>query len=105
MRFINTELMGCYMRRASRRDENEKDIVEALRSVGATVYLLDQPCDLLVGYRNQTILMELKNPNSKYGKKGFNENQKHFAENWKGGPFCLVDSVDAALRMLKIMIN
>jgi len=97
--------MGCYMRRASRRDENEKEIVEALRAVGATVYLLDQPCDILVGYRNQTILMELKNPNSKYGKKGFNENQKHFAENWKGGPFCLVDSVDAALRMLKIMIN
>jgi len=97
--------MGCYMRRASRRDENEKEIVEALRAVGATVYLLDQPCDLLVGYRNQTILMELKNPNSKYGKKGFNENQKHFAENWSGGPFCLVDSVDAALRMLKIMIN
>ena len=97
--------MGCYMRRASRRDENEKEIVEALRAVGATVYLLNEPCDLLVGYHNQTILMELKNPNSQYGKKGFNANQKHFAENWKGGPFCLVDSVDSALRMLKIMIN
>ena len=60
-----------YMRRASRRDENEKEIVEALRAVGATVYLLNEPCDLLVGYHNQTILMELKNPNSLVmGKKG-----------------------------------
>ena len=93
------------MRRAARRDANEKGIVEALRAVGATVYLLDEPCDLLVGYHGQTILMELKNPNTGYGKKGFNANQKHFAENWKGGPFCLVDSVDSALRMLNIMVN
>jgi len=93
------------MRRASRRDENEKDIVEALRNMGATVYYLDEPCDLLVGYRNQTILMEVKSLNTSYGKKGFNANQKHFAENWKGGPFCLVDSIESALRMLKIMIN
>ena len=73
------------MRRAARRDENEKSIVEALRAVGATVYYLDEPCDLLIGYNGQTVLMELKNPKTGYGKKGFNENQKHFAENWKGG--------------------
>ena len=93
------------MRRAARRDENEKSIVEALRAVGATVYYLDEPCDLLVGYNGQTVLMELKNPKTGYGKKGFNENQKHFAENWKGGTFCLVDSIESALRMLKIMVN
>jgi len=93
------------MRRAARRDENEKSIVEALRAVGATVYYLDEPCDLLVGYNGQTVLMELKNPKTGYGKKGFNENQKHFAKNWKGGTFCLVDSIESALRMLKIMVN
>jgi len=92
------------MRRASRRDDNEKAIVEALRAIGATVYYLDEPCDLLVGMNNKTLLMECKNPNSAYGKKGFNENQKHFAENWKGGPFCLVDSPESALRMLNLLI-
>jgi len=102
---LKPQQTSCCMRRAARRDENEKEIVEALRAVGATVYHLDEPCDLLVGYRQQTILMEVKSPKTQYGKKGFNENQKHFAENWKGGPFCLVDSVEAALRMLKIMIN
>ena len=58
------------MRRAARRDDNEKAIVEALRAVGATVYYLDEPCDLLVGMNNKTLLMECKNPNSAYGKKG-----------------------------------
>ena len=38
-------------------------------------------------------------------KKGFNVNQKHFAENWKGGAFCLVDSIESALRMLNIMVD
>ena len=92
------------MRKAARRDQNEKEIVDALRAMGATVYYIDDPCDLLVGYHNKTLLMEVKNPASPYGKKGFNENQKHFAENWKGGPFCLVDSVESALRMLNIMV-
>ena len=91
------------MRLAARRDENEKVIVEALRACGATVYLIDTPCDALVGFRGKTLLMEFKNPKTGYGKKGFNEAQKHFAENWKGGPFCLVDSVDSALRMLNLM--
>jgi len=93
------------MRRDARRDVNEKPIIEALRAVGATVYIMDDPCDLLVGYKGSTLLMEVKNPESRYGKKGFNENQKHFAENWKGGPFCLVDSIESALRMLNIMID
>jgi hypothetical protein len=93
------------MRKAARRDVGEKEIVEALRTRGATVYYLDDPCDLLIGYNNKTMLMEVKNPNSAYGKKGFNENQQHFAENWKGGPFCLVDSPDSALRMLNLMLS
>ena len=91
------------MRRAARRDNNEKLIVEALRAAGATVYLIDTPCDALVGFHHKTLLMEFKNPETPYGKKGFNENQKHFAENWNGGPFCLVDSVESAIRMLNLM--
>ena len=102
---LKPQQTSCCMRRAARRDENEKEIVEALRAVGATVYYMGEPADLLVGFRGQTLSYEVKSPKTSYGKKGFNENQKHFAEHWKGGPFCLVDSVEAALRMLKIMIN
>ena len=93
------------MRRAARVDENQTEIVKALREAGAYVYYIKEPCDLLVGYEGETLLMEVKNPDSAYGKKGFNENQLDFAENWKGGPFCLVDSVESAMRMLKLMLS
>ena len=36
-------------RYAARRDENEADIVEALRKAGFYVRHQDEPCDLLVG--------------------------------------------------------
>lgn len=50
------------MRRALRRDSNEPLVVEALRAVGALVFRLnerDLP-DLLVGYRGQWLLIEIK---------------------------------------------
>ncbi len=44
-------------RYAKSRDSNENEIVSALRSVpGVQVYLLDKPCDLLVGYNCHNIL-------------------------------------------------
>ena len=91
------------MRRAARRDENEPDIIKALRQVGACVYPMDEPCDLLVGFRNQTILMEIKNPKNNYGKKGLNKNQREFFKSWRGGTYCAVDSIDAALRVLNVI--
>lgn len=52
-------------RYAAARDENEPDIVKALRNVGAVVYLLDQPLDLLVGYDRQWFVIEVKMPRGK----------------------------------------
>ena len=49
-----------------------------------------------------TILMEVKNPKTSYGKK-LNVNQKEFFDSWKGGTVCSVDSVESALRMLKVI--
>jgi hypothetical protein len=91
------------MRRAARRDQNESEIIDALRSAGATVYQLNEPFDLLVGFRHQNFLLEIKNPNNTYGKKGFNKNQQQFKENWNGGTLCLVDSVEAALRAINVI--
>lgn len=50
------------MRRAAKRDQNEPEIVAALRALGAFVWLLDQPVDLLVGYRGRWHLLEVKRP-------------------------------------------
>ncbi|MCP5007088.1 MAG: hypothetical protein GY941_24560 [Planctomycetes bacterium] len=71
-------------RHATKRDESEPEIVKALRQMGVTVYLLDTPVDLLLGFRNKTYLAECKTGSKGYGK-ALNKNQQGFADNWRGG--------------------
>jgi len=86
----------------ARIDTNHKEIVAALREVGATVVSLasmKHGCpDLLVGYQNETLLMEIK----KDSKAKFTPDQLDFIGKWKGGAISRVDSVDAAIRALGI---
>lgn len=56
-------------RRAARRDENEPDIVKALKAVGAQVEPMSRPCDLAVTFRARHYLIEVDNPASKYRKR------------------------------------
>ena len=87
----------------ARIDTNHKEIVKALREAGATVVSLasmKHGCpDLLVGYANETLLMEIK----KDAKAKFTPDQLDFMSKWKGGAVSRVDSVDAAIRALGIM--
>lgn len=46
--------------RGRRRDANESSIASALRLIGALVYKLHEPADLLVGYRAAWWLLEVK---------------------------------------------
>lgn len=91
------------MRRAARTDRNQADIVEALRAAGASVEVIGLPLDLLVGIQGLTVLMEVKDPTSRYGKKGANPNQREFMDRWNGGPVALVDSPEAALRAIGVL--
>ena len=50
------------MRRAAKVDANQQEIVDALRDIGAMVFLIGQPFDLLVGFRGELFLLEVKNP-------------------------------------------
>ena len=43
-------------------DANQQKIVQAMRDVGAKVFLIGQPLDLLVAFRGKLTLMEIKNP-------------------------------------------
>jgi hypothetical protein len=87
----------------ARRDANSKEVIDALRAAGASVVDVGQPLDLVVGYVGKTVLMEIKNPNSRYGRKGDNGNQKDFKATWQGGAVATVDSAEAALRVLGVM--
>ena len=87
------------MRYAARVDANQAEIVKALRQVGAYVWIVGLPIDLLVGYKGHTFLMEIKT-NSK---KRLTDLQSDFFLNWTGGTVCRIDSVESALRMIGVV--
>jgi hypothetical protein len=55
-------------RYATKRDTAEQPIVDALERVGAQVWPLDYPVDLLVRFRDQWYLLEVKTGRSKVRK-------------------------------------
>lgn len=50
------------MRRAAKTDSNQQAIVDRLREIGARVYYIKEPVDLLIAYRKRFIAMEVKTP-------------------------------------------
>jgi hypothetical protein len=85
--------------RAKRVDANQDQIVSALRAAGAYVWIIGLPVDLLVGYKNRTILVEVKSG----PKKRLTALQQDFFENWCGDGLARIDSPEAALRMLRVI--
>lgn len=86
------------MRRAAKRDTNERLIVDALTSVGASVQPLSDKGvpDLLVGWRGQNFLMEVKTPRGK-----LTDDQIDWHDSWRGEVH-VVRSVDDALKILGV---
>lgn len=63
-----------------RKDENEKEIVEKLRAIGASVLHLDSGTDILVGYKGMNFLFEIK-PTRKYK---LTPREEKFVFGWRG---------------------
>ena len=88
------------LRRRTRADTNQKDIVAGLRKCGASVYILDDPIDLLVGYEGLTTLIEVKGPAGPKGgvsMRGLTDAQRDFIGEGKGGGVLIVRSLAAAM--------
>lgn len=83
-------------RYSAKRDASEQAIVKTLLAFGFSVYRLDQPVDLLVGFRGVNYLVEVKTAGTQYGKK-LNANQQDFNDGWNGLKAIKIDSVDGAL--------
>jgi len=87
------------MRRAAKIDTTHRPIVEALRSVGASVIDLasvGHGCpDLLVGYRGDTWLIEVKGPKTK-----LSESQVKLHAAWRGKAIAVIRTVDDALALI-----
>lgn len=93
------------MRYAARADGNQTEIIQAFRLSGASVYNIKLPVDILVGYAGKTALVEIKDTSTRYGKSGLNANQSEFLKGWNGGTVALIDSIEAAQRLLKLMAS
>jgi len=91
------------MRYAARIDGNQQEIVNHFRLCGASVYILKLPVDILLGFNGKTVLVEIKDPQSAYGRRGANPNQLSFMQSWKGGTVALIDSIESADNLLKMM--
>ena len=82
-------------RRAAKRDASEPEIVSTLEQCGFTVFRMNEPCDLLVGFRGKNYLIECKTEGTAYGRT-LNANQEAFNEYWRGGKMVrLTNATDA----------
>lgn len=67
------------MRRACRTDNNQHELVEALKKIGAKCYFIKEPVDLVVGFRGRSLLLEVKRPG-----KPLTQAQVDFIATWPG---------------------
>ena len=93
------------MRRAARVDANQSDIVEALRVVGCTVQPLHAVGqgvpDLLVGFRGQNLLIEVKDGSKPPSRRRKTEDQVIWHDAWRG-QVAVVRNVQEALEAVGI---
>jgi len=90
---------------AARVDENQKAIAQALRQSGASV----AEChavgagfpDLCVGWKGQTFLIEIKNPDKPKSKRQLTDAQVRWHNQWRGH-VAVVETVREALEAIGI---
>jgi hypothetical protein len=80
----------------NRKDANQGEIVAALEKIGATVWVMDQPCDLLVGLAGKNWLLEVKDGNKPPSARKLTVEQEAFKASWVG-QFDVVTSPQEAI--------
>jgi hypothetical protein len=107
---INNEKVIEMSKYARRVDENQGEIVTALRDYGATVRVVTQGDglpDLLVGYTNPdsltkyTLLLEVKDGNKPPSARKLTPPEEKFFFEWTGGLLAIVESAEEAIDILK----
>lgn len=92
------------MRRAARRDENQNTIADVFRALGCSVFETDRVGegfpDLIVGCLGVNHLVEVKSPETRYGRAGFNAHQLAFNQQWRGEDVALVCTEDEAVALV-----
>ena len=88
---------------AKRVDLNHQEVVKTLRSLGASVFDASRMGqgfpDLVVGYKQQTVLVEIKSSEQKR----FTNAQLKFMAEWKGSAVVRINDIDGAIRLIKVL--
>lgn len=86
-----------------RVDENQKQIIHTFIALGASVLNLSRvgegAPDLAIGYKGNTVFVEVKRDS----KAPYTDSQVKFMQEWRGGAVSRIDSVDAAIRLIKML--
>lgn len=104
MKCRDVEGLSPSMRMNAKKDANHNKIVSILKKGGAIVKDLSRASngipDLAVWHMKQWHLVEIKNPETSYGKKGLSKSQQKFADEWNGGPVFIIRTEDEAEKFL-----
>lgn len=94
------------MRRAARRDAGEDQIVSAMQACGAYVTKINDAgrFDLLCWYRGHTLLLEVKDGRKPPSAQALTPAEEKFHKEWPGDNLHIVNSVDSALAILKVLV-
>ena len=88
-------------RQAAKRDDNELQIVQGLRAIGAFVQPLDE-IDLLVGYRGYWHLLEVKDPAKPLSKRRLTYDEMEFVRKVKNeAPVHVVETLEEAISVVR----
>ena len=95
------------MRRAAKVDANQDELVSVIRAMGGTVQSLaavGKGCpDLLVGWRNKNLLLEIKDGSRPPSERVLTPDQKRWHSDWKGRVY-IVNTLDDLLLILKNVV-
>ena len=88
---------------AKRVDLNHQEVVKTLHLLGASVFDASRMGlgfpDLVVGYKQKTVLVEIKSSEQKK----FTQAQLKFMENWNGSTVIRINDVEGAIRLIKVL--
>jgi hypothetical protein len=89
-------------RHALKKDGNQAALVRDLERIGCAVFVMHEPCDLLVGFRGRTWAFEVKNPGQPVWARKLTPAQVRFRDAWAGrGQFDVVETVDDVLAVFR----
>lgn len=83
----------------AKKDANHKIIFDMISAITAVHDLSNAGCGIPDGIAwcgGGWQLFDVKNPKTRYGKRGLNERQKKWANDWRGGPVYLIYTVEEA---------